>query len=162
MSCSEHWWLEGDAGAEESAGPLAAKGTQGLPLLAVSSLRREVPGDDSSGTSREARNRLEPGDGGAAEVATIGVSAVGKPASAGVWEPDVGSEERLLLGLAESLSGARGLQGILEEGLQCRQDNGSPEGRAPPPPGTTAPEPRRCLRGPPGAVWEEHGRGGWG
>lgn len=85
----------------------------------------------------------------------MGVPAGGKPALASVSEPDVGSEERLRLGLAASLSGARGL-------LQCRRGNGSPEGRAPPPPGTTAPEPRRCWRSPPGAGWEEHGRRGWG
>jgi hypothetical protein len=33
--------------------------------LAASSLRREVPGDDSSGTGPKARNRLEPGTSGA-------------------------------------------------------------------------------------------------
>lgn len=45
----------------------------------------------------------------------MGVSAGGKPASADS-EPDVGSEERLRLGLARSLSGARGLQGTLAGG----------------------------------------------
>lgn len=45
----------------------------------------------------------------------MGVSAGGKPASADS-EPDVGSKERLRLGLALSLSGARGLQGTLRRG----------------------------------------------
>lgn len=90
------------------------------------------------------------------------MSAGGKPAAAGLSEPDKGSKERLRLGLQEDLYLRQEDPPVSLRGLQSRLDNDSPEGRALPPPGTAALEPRRSRRDAQGAGREGHGFGGWG
>lgn len=143
------WWLE-ETPAQERAlrrGPLRDRlGHLCWPLLlASSSLLLEVPGDDSSGTGRKARKRPEPGAEGRLRSQPRGCLQEGSQRRPASGARGGGTEERLQLGLQGSCLG-RGDSEALLGGLQPRFRNNTMKERAPPPPGTTAPEPRRCWR----------------
>lgn len=95
VSCCRDWWLEETPALERAQRryPLrdrrnssfqpSTRGTRGWQL------QNRPKGEEPA----------RAGGGGATEVTTTGVSAGGKPAAAGLSEPDKGSKERLQLGL---------------------------------------------------------------
>lgn len=116
VSYSSDWWLQETPGLEGALRrqPLTDRGGSRCSplLLAASSLRREVPGDDSSGTGRKARNRPAPGAEGRPRSRPRRCLQEGgqrRPASRGQTR---GRRGEIALGAAGPLSGARGLKGV--------------------------------------------------